>query len=284
VIANDFVSMFVQIMREFTNPNYLQAAVRAAGNIATGTDAQTQRLIEYGILPVLGMHTWFKLMCNHLKLSLILDKLLEQNKESLVREVCWLVSNIAAGNQQQLETLVQDHTSILAKVSRLVVGSGSVKTRKEAAWCLCNALTGSSSAQLKRVVETGALTAMTTVLYQTEEKLLAVRFHSSNMCEKVYLYLIQAAIAAFSRTLSVGREECQDVRGENVYAKLVADSGAAEKLRQLKDSSASASISLACHELLAEHFPNLIASSSSTGTNASSLSTNSAPHLFVFKR
>lgn len=97
-----------------------------------------------------------------------------------MREVCWLLSNIAAGNHQQLETLINGQPDLLPKINRLAVGNWTLKLRKEAAWCLCNALTGSNSTQLKRVVEAGALPALATALYLMDEKLL-------NVCYKIFL-------------------------------------------------------------------------------------------------
>lgn len=55
--------------------------------------------------------------------------------------------------------------------------------------------------------------------------------------------------------LVVGREGCQNVFGTNVYALIVQDCGAVERLRHLKNTHGSTSVTWACAELLNEYFP-----------------------------
>jgi importin subunit alpha-1 len=60
------------------------AALRAVGNIVTGDDMQTQAIIDAGGLPCL---------CH----------LLSNSKESIRKETCWTISNITAGNSNQIQ-------------------------------------------------------------------------------------------------------------------------------------------------------------------------------------
>ena len=62
----------------------VSAALRAVGNIVTGDDVQTQVIINCSVLPCL--------------LSL-----LSSAKESIRKEACWTISNITAGNRQQIQ-------------------------------------------------------------------------------------------------------------------------------------------------------------------------------------
>ena len=64
--------------------NVVSAALRAVGNIVTGDDAQTQIILNCSVLPCL------------------LD-LLSSTKESIRKEACWTISNITAGNKQQIQ-------------------------------------------------------------------------------------------------------------------------------------------------------------------------------------
>lgn len=65
-------------------PNVVSAALRAVGNIVTGDDLQTQVILNCGALPCL----------NHL---------LGSAKETIKKEACWTLSNITAGNRQQIQ-------------------------------------------------------------------------------------------------------------------------------------------------------------------------------------
>ena len=62
----------------------VSAALRAVGNIVTGDDVQTQVVLNCSVLPCL--------------LSL-----LGSPKETIRKEACWTISNITAGNKNQIQ-------------------------------------------------------------------------------------------------------------------------------------------------------------------------------------
>jgi len=64
--------------------NVVSAALRAVGNIVTGDDVQTQVILNCSALPCL-LH------------------LLASPKESIRKEASWTISNITAGNRQQIQ-------------------------------------------------------------------------------------------------------------------------------------------------------------------------------------
>jgi importin subunit alpha-1 len=64
--------------------NVVSAALRAVGNIVTGDDLQTQVVLNCSALPCL-LH------------------LLKQPRENIRKEACWTISNITAGNPQQIQ-------------------------------------------------------------------------------------------------------------------------------------------------------------------------------------
>lgn len=66
------------------HPNVVSAALRAVGNIVTGDDVQTQVILNCSALP-----------CLH--------HLLSSPKEAVRKEACWTISNITAGNRQQIQ-------------------------------------------------------------------------------------------------------------------------------------------------------------------------------------
>lgn len=67
-----------------TQNNVVSAALRAVGNIVTGDDIQTQVVLNCSVLPCL--------------LSL-----LGSPKETIRKEACWTISNITAGNKNQIQ-------------------------------------------------------------------------------------------------------------------------------------------------------------------------------------
>lgn len=67
-----------------TQNNVVSAALRAVGNIVTGDDVQTQVVLNCSVLPCL--------------LSL-----LGSPKETIRKEACWTISNITAGNKNQIQ-------------------------------------------------------------------------------------------------------------------------------------------------------------------------------------
>ena len=64
----------------------VQGALRAVGNIVTGDDTQTQIVLNCSVMQCL-VH------------------LLTSPKESIRKEACWTISNITAGNRQQIQVL-----------------------------------------------------------------------------------------------------------------------------------------------------------------------------------
>lgn len=67
-----------------TTPSVVQGALRAVGNIVTGDDVQTQVVLNCSVMHCL-LH------------------LLTSPKESIRKEACWTISNITAGNRQQIQ-------------------------------------------------------------------------------------------------------------------------------------------------------------------------------------
>lgn len=68
-------------------PTVLTPALRAVGNIVTGTDVQTDSVIQAGALNYLG-------------------KLLNHTRLNVVKEAAWTLSNITAGNQVQIAEVI----------------------------------------------------------------------------------------------------------------------------------------------------------------------------------
>uniref|UniRef100_A0AAY5EJM7 Importin subunit alpha n=1 Tax=Electrophorus electricus TaxID=8005 RepID=A0AAY5EJM7_ELEEL len=92
------------------------AALRAVGNIVTGTDEQTQVVLNCDAL-------------SHF------PSLLTHPKEKINKEAVWFLSNITAGNQQQVQAVID---ASLVPMIVLLLDKGDFGTQKEAAWAISN--------------------------------------------------------------------------------------------------------------------------------------------------
>ncbi|XP_070048368.1 importin subunit alpha-4-like isoform X2 [Nicotiana tomentosiformis] len=111
------------------SPTVLIPALRTAGNIVTGDDAQTQYVIDNQVLPCLN------------------QLLSEKHKKSIKKEACWTISNITAGNRAQIQAVIEANI-ILPLVHLLQHAEFDIK--KEAAWAISNATSGGSHDQIRR--------------------------------------------------------------------------------------------------------------------------------------
>ena len=65
--------------------------------------------------------------------------LLSASKESIRKEACWTISNITAGNRQQIQSVIDANVfPVLVEI----LAKAEFKTRKEAAWAITNTSSG----------------------------------------------------------------------------------------------------------------------------------------------
>eukprot|EP00750_Incisomonas_marina_P029535 INCI7190.2.p1 GENE.INCI7190.2~~INCI7190.2.p1 ORF type:complete len:519 (+),score=117.82 INCI7190.2:90-1646(+) len=115
------------------NPKYGNGvkvpALRTIGNIVTGNDKQTQAAIEAGAIGAVA-------------------GLLSSDKASIRKEAIWAISNVAAGNAAQVNTVAAtvDPKTAGSVVHTIVniLNTGMPPERKEAAWVLSNMTSGGS--------------------------------------------------------------------------------------------------------------------------------------------
>ena len=69
------------------NTSVQKSALRAVGNIVTGTNEQTQFVLNLNLVPhLLG--------------------LLDHTKKNIRKEACWTLSNITAGTSEQIQLVI----------------------------------------------------------------------------------------------------------------------------------------------------------------------------------
>jgi importin subunit alpha-1 len=130
------------------------AALRLAGNIVTGDDAQTQSMINAGIVPA------------------VVHGLASGHFRRITREAYWLLSNIAAGNRDQIQLLLDpcgDTQTVPASCAICALRECSSDSTpqtydvaREAAWIVSNILSGGSPDQTQELVNLGVVDAMLT--------------------------------------------------------------------------------------------------------------------------
>jgi len=109
--------------------------LRTLGNIVTGTDLQTQTVIDCGVLAKL-------------------EPLLRSPKPFIQKEASWMISNIAAGTQTQIQAIL--NLNLVPAVLH-VLKNGEFKAQKEAAWAITNLTSGGSMEQIASVANHGVL-------------------------------------------------------------------------------------------------------------------------------
>lgn len=115
VINSEIVPHLVPLL---AHPSFkvLTAALRALGNIVTGTDDQTQVVLDCGAL-------------------FYFSALLKHEKDKINKEAVWFLSNITAGNCNQIQAVI-DHGLVPLIIHHL--SRSDFLTQKEAAWAISN--------------------------------------------------------------------------------------------------------------------------------------------------
>jgi len=128
------------------------AALRAVGNVVTGTDEQTQCVLNHGAL------THFSALLSH-------------NKEKINKEAVWFLSNITAGNTAQVQAVIDAHLMPLI-IHHL--SNGEFQTKKEAAWAISNLTISGRKEQVAYVVSLNVIPPFCKLLGVNDPQVLQV--------------------------------------------------------------------------------------------------------------
>jgi importin subunit alpha-1 len=188
--------MLVDIVGDDSNPKMLTPALKTVGNIVHGNDNQTQAMIAAGLL---------------LKMSFLL------NHESTKKEALWVLSNIAAGTEQQIGEVLGMHGCMKAVTKMAMDKSATWEVRKEAIWTVCNVARCGNNLQVQSIVdvECGAIDAVCSVFDINDTEMVMV------------------ALDALDRILRVG----QEMNMNKDYCRFVYECDGLEKLEKLQEHS-----------------------------------------------
>lgn len=172
VMSTGVTAQLIQLLEDKSSP-LLTPIIRCLGNFVTGSDVQTQAVLDAGIL-------------NHL------SQLLGSSKRTIQKETCWLASNITAGTHEQIFMLM--HQPGVMKQLIFNAMEASWETRKEALWALSNICTTGNEKHVEALVQCEGL------------RPLAEALSLSNADATVLV----ACLDAIERVLEVGELNNQD--------------------------------------------------------------------------
>lgn len=195
VIAAGAVPKLVELLSS-KHPSMQSAALRAIGNVVTGDDLETQVVLSNNVIPQLVK------MLSH-----------ENLKNNTKREVCWTLSNIMAGNRDQIQGVI-DANAIPLLIDAIRNAPSIIKV--EATWAIANACRNGTPAQVRYFVEQGAVPAMCDLLGQQNVKLL------------------QLALETIDRMLNVGQRSADERGDNNKICVFVEKCGGFDKLEHLQ--------------------------------------------------
>uniref|UniRef100_F6PKL1 Importin subunit alpha n=2 Tax=Ciona intestinalis TaxID=7719 RepID=F6PKL1_CIOIN len=152
VLKTGVVEELVRLLKHTTDGMLLTPVLRVIGNIVTGTDQQTQRVLDLGTLEAF-------------------PKLLSHDKPTIQKEAAWTLSNITAGTQAQIQAIIDAH---LIPILIALLMKGDYKTQKEACWAITNYTSGASIEQLVYLANNDVIPALCCLLEVKEPKILQV--------------------------------------------------------------------------------------------------------------
>ena len=127
-------------------------ALRAVGNIATGSAEQTQALISNGVVARLLL-------------------LLGHQKKAIRKEACWTFSNITAGSTEQIQAVIEGN--VFPQLRDLVIDS-EYDVRKEAVWAILNIVESATVEQINYVLSLGCITPIIPLLNSDVKQVMLI--------------------------------------------------------------------------------------------------------------
>lgn len=169
-LVRQSVVPFVVRMLAHTEDTVCRPALRIVGQLANGTADDTQDVLDHGALPCL------------------VRLLLNSTRKTTRKDVCWILSNIAAGTPNQLESMLLEPGLVQLLVA-VLLHDPEPDVRKEAAWALCNASSFHPCEERQRCIAYSFLEPVSEIL---------VRFQDPK--------LLEAALDALDRLLYLGEQ------------------------------------------------------------------------------
>lgn len=194
VIAQEGIcKRLIHLLQHGTNSVQVPA-LRTIGNIVTGDDVQTQKMLANNPLPAL------------------LGTLSCQRK-NLRKETCWTISNITAGTAKQIQ-LVIDANLISPLVN--ILKEDQFDVQKEAAWAIANICSGGTDQQIRFVVSQAAIPAL----------IIMMKLHDPKM--------VLVSLDAIGNILDLGLKDASMRPEDNKFADIIEEAGGLDVIEGLQ--------------------------------------------------
>jgi hypothetical protein len=149
---------------------------------------------------------------------------LHAKKSNLVKEACWLLSNVTAGTPDQIQAVID--AGLLSRIIEICNGGGSHLIRKEAFWTIANLAVGGRPDQIQAAVDLGLIGALVEGLtFQGEAQLLCAIMDGLGMVLKVGAATADGENRYFvlmeEHEGSTKLEQLQEDQNEEVYNKAI---------------------------------------------------------------
>lgn len=214
-VAAEMVCQRLVLLLKTNELAYLVPAVRTIGNLMSGDDVTTQKVIDNGALTALL-------------------PLLSHPRSGVRKEACWSVSNVLAGDMNQIQAAMD--VGLIRPILNLYNSPDErADIKREAAWCIANAVSGAHSRQIILFVELEVLPVLCELLKEDDER------------------LIDMTLDAIERVLQVGRKMAGE-DGVNPFARRIEECGGSQSLEDLQDHE-SVKLYERAKNLLETYFP-----------------------------
>lgn len=152
VLHHNSLPVLIHLLSNSEDLSVLTPVLRTVGNIVTGTDQQTQAVIDTGALAS------FQRLLNH-------------PKQSIQKEAAWTLSNITAGTASQIQSVID--ANLLAPIVKCLA-EGDFRTQKESVWVVTNFTSGGTPEQIHNLCSTGVIKCLCDLLTCNDERIVQV--------------------------------------------------------------------------------------------------------------
>jgi hypothetical protein len=188
------------------------AALRTVGNIAAGGSRdQSQQVLNANVLPKLY-------------------PMLKHENKGIIKETCWLISNIAAESEHEIQLLID--LNFFSQLIHILATEDCLPIRKEITWAIRNATDGGTFEQVRSIAYMGVFPPLI--------QLLQIQHENQTMETEGDIVFVRVVLEAITNLLSQGgQSEYEGVGKTSVQHLLISCGGVSEILRWRNHKSCS---------------------------------------------